>query len=217
MTFTNPYIEKIKNNPHIIEDKENTLLYKWRWNEYFKNNYPIYLEIWTGLWNFFSSQVKNNPHINFIGMEIKFKRVYKTSEKSSELWNTNFVVLKRKWQEIDEIFWPWEIERSYIFFPDPWEKKDYQKKNKLLQVDFLRSLAEVTNKWWFLIFKTDHRKYFDEVLETLKKISEWHILRISYDYEKDIETFNKQNLTEFEALFRGEKKKICYLEVKKCV
>ena len=217
MTFINPYIEKIQNNAHIIEEKEIAIKYKWNWNQYFGNSNPLHLEVGTGLWNFFSSQVKKYPHINFIGMEVKFKRVYKTSEKSSESWNTNFVVLKRRWQEITDIFWPWEIEKSYIFFPDPWDKKDYQKKNKLLQIDFLKSLAEVTKEWWSFIFKTDHRKYFDEVIEIMKQIASWKILRISYDYEKEIEDFDKQNLTEFEALFRGEKKQICYLEVKKCV
>ncbi len=148
-------------------------------------------------------------------MEIKFKRVYKTYEKAMQGGGENFVILKRYAQEINEIFWEEELTTTYIFFPDPWDKKDRQKKHKLLQQEFLQILFKKTKHEWKLIFKTDHKEYFENVCEIIKSLNLWKIEKLSYDYENEIEDFDKKALTWFEALFRGEKKKICYLEAKK--
>jgi tRNA (guanine-N7-)-methyltransferase len=212
MPFVNPYIEKIKDNIHIIEEKERAIQQKGAWQQYFKNTFPICLEIGTGLGNFFAYQVWLQPNTNFIGMEIKFKRVYKTYEKAIKAWGNNFVVLKRYAQEINEIFWDEEIDTTYILFPDPWNNKDRQKKNKLLQKDFIETLYKKTKRWGKWIFKTDHREYFEETLKIIEELKMWNIKKVSSDYEKEIEEFNKKMITEFEWLFRGENKKICYLE-----
>lgn len=212
MSFINPYIEKIQNNPHIIQEKEEAMKYQWNWKSFFWNTFPIHLEIGTWLGNFFGYLIEKNPNINLIGMEIKYKRVYKTYEKALQNWGKNFIILKRYAQEIQAIFWEEELDYTYIFFPDPWNKKDRQKKHKLLQEEFLKTLFEKTKHGWKLIFKTDHKEYFDDVLKTIENWTLWNVEKSSYDYEKEIEEFDKKALTWFEALFRGEKKKICYLK-----
>ncbi len=83
----NPYIEKVKEHHNIINIPEDIYPHKWKWWEYFENSNEIYLEVWTGLGNFFSKEVQKNPNINFIWMEIKYKRLYIWAEKS--LWNLN--------------------------------------------------------------------------------------------------------------------------------
>lgn len=145
-------------------------------------------------------------------MEIKFKRLHKTAEKSRNLWTKNFILLKDFGQNIDKIFAKNEVSRTYIFFPDPWENKDRQKKHKLLQKEFLIKLFEITKSTWEFFFKTDHKKYFEDVLEIIKEIWLWETRFISYDYERESKTFHKQKLTEFESMFRGDKLKINYAE-----
>jgi tRNA (guanine-N7-)-methyltransferase len=73
-------------------------------------------------------------------------------------------------QNIDKIFAENEISESYIFFPDPWGKKNSQKKNRLLQADFLTHLYTVTQDGGKLYFKTDHREYFESVLAIIEKL-----------------------------------------------
>ena len=45
-----------------------------------------------------------------------------------------------------EIFTENEISKVYIFFPDPWENKDRQKKHKLMQMEFLDKMYFVLKK-----------------------------------------------------------------------
>lgn len=208
----NPYIQIIQTDTHILQDTTKIYSNAWNWSSFFDNQNEIYLEIWTGLWNFFSLEASENQDKNFIWMEIKYKRLFKTAEKSRNLWVKNFVVLKDFGQNIDKIFAKNEISRTYVFFPDPWDNKDRQKKHKLLQKDFLIKLYNITKVWWKFCFKTDHLNYFREVLEIIKELNLWKIDFLSYDYEKESEIFNKQKLTEFESMFREDKLKINYCE-----
>ena len=65
------------------------------------------------------------------------------------------------------------------------------------------------------IFKTDHLEYFDTTLDLFKKLWLWKINIESRDYEKEVENFDKKNMTEFEHIFRKYKMKINYAEFEK--
>lgn len=210
--INNPYINIVWSDSHILSDTSKIYSNAWNWNKFFWNDNEIFLEIWTWLWNFFSIESSLHRDKNFIWMEIRYKRLFKTAEKTRNLWVENFVVLKDFWQNIDKIFWNGEVSKTYIFFPDPWDKKDRQKKHKLLQVDFLKNLYKITKVWWKVCFKTDHLWYFEEVLEIVKSENIFKVDFLSYDYEHESETFHKQKLTEFESMFRGENLKINYVE-----
>ena len=76
-------------------------------------------------------------------MEIRYKRLFQTAEKSRKTKNPHFVMLKDFAQNIDKIFTQDEVSETYIFFPDPWPK-DRHKKHRLLQTDFLKNLYDIT-------------------------------------------------------------------------
>lgn len=96
--------------------------------------------------NFFAKQVARLPENNFIGMEIRYKRLFQSAEKSRKAphAHNNFVMLKDFAQNIDKIFIPGEVSETYIFFPDPWANKDRQRKHRLLQEEFLKNLYNIT-------------------------------------------------------------------------
>jgi tRNA G46 methylase TrmB len=54
--------------------------------------------------NFFGKQVSQHPEKNFIGMEIRYKRLFQTAEKSRRASDPHFVMLKDFAQNIDKIF-----------------------------------------------------------------------------------------------------------------
>ena len=213
--LNNPYVEKVEKHKKILIDVEEIYAHKWKWEDFFDNSNPIHLEIGTGMGNFFGKQVVENPDTNYIWIELRYKRLFSTAEKAMRwTWN-NFIVIKDFGQHIDKIFWKWEIQTTHIHFPDPWWKKEKQKKHRLLQADFLKNLYDITKNWWSLIFKTDHREYFDTVLKTLKDQDIWNNEIVSHDYEAELSHFDTKDITEFEAYYRRFNTKICYLEAKK--
>lgn len=211
----NPYIDKVFQSKNILTNEEFIFEQAGNWQNYFWNKNEIVLEIWTWLWNFFSGEVAKFPEKNFIWLEIKYKRLFVTERKTLENWWKNFVLLKTKWQNIDKFLWDEEISLTYVFFPDPWWNKERQKKHRLFSEKFILDLYKKTKKWWKLIFKTDHKEYFDTTLELFEKIWLWKIILKSYDYEAETDKFNSKNLTEFEAIFREDKIKVNYVEFEK--
>ena len=226
--INNPYIEKVKNHPKILTELETEIYpHKWKWGSFFANKNPIVLEIWTGLWNYFSKNVNQNLDKNFIWMEIRYKRCFLTAEKTIwrvknndnsvdntnlEKYNSNFVIIKDYAENIDKIFDEWELSETLIFFPDPWARKKWLKK-RLVQEKFLNDLYFRTKTWWKMIFKTDHLGYFLHVLQEIEKTS-WKLKFKTFDYEKE-GLFEKNSITEFEQIFRWQNIKVCYLELEK--
>jgi len=213
--LNNPYVEKVEQHSKILIDTDEIYTHKWKWWAYFNNSNPIHLEIGTGMGNFFRKQVVENPNINYIWIELRYKRLFSTAEKALKWTWDNFIVIKDFGQHIDKIFQKGEVHTTHIHFPDPWGKKEKQKKHRLLQADFLKDLYDITKSWWSLIFKTDHREYFDTVLETLKNQDIWTNKVVSHDYEAELSHFDTKDITEFEAYYRRFNTKICYLEARK--
>ena len=220
MPTNNPYIQKVLAHPKIITNTPDIYAQKWKWNDYFKNTHPTVLEIGTGMGNFFGKLCGENPNKNFIGMEIRYKRLFTTAEKARD-WclhrndrKENFIVIKDFAQNIDQIFENEEVSETYIFFPDPWAKKDRQKKHRLLQENFLQKLYNITKSWGKVYFKTDHKGYFDSTKDIITSQWIWNIQNWTHDYENS-DIFDMKNITEFEAHYRGSKLKICFLELEK--
>jgi len=221
--INNPYIEKVKEHIKILTNVSEIYKNIWSWKQFFWNNKELRLEIGTGLGNFFSKEVLANWDNNFLWMEIRYKRLYKTAEKTlgnlktysknrlDSTWADNFMLLKDYWENIDKIFAENELEQTYIFFPDPWARKDRQKKNRLLQRAFLNNLYRVTKNWGKVLIKTDHREYFDFLLDELKATS-WLIEKLSYNYESEL-CFDNSETTEFQQIFRWQNIQINYLEL----
>lgn len=215
MVPNNPYIEKVKQDPNILIDVNEIYSHNWKWSDFFGNSNPLVLEIGTWMWNFFGKQVWENPDKNYIWMEIRYKRLFSSAEKAREVMqDSNFVMLKDFWENIDKIFMEEELSETYIFFPDPWARKDRQKKHRLMQAPLLENLYKRTKKWWKIIFKSDHKEYFDSTVEIIKEQGLWNIDIHKHDYEKS-EHFDIKNITSFEAMYRWEQKEINYLELSK--
>ena len=104
----NPYIDLVKEHKQIMCNTKDIYKNKSLWSEYFHNSNDIVLEVGTGLGNFFSREVVKNPDSNFVWMEIKYKRLYITAEKSlgnlnnyADNWVRPKWVLRRKKSEKD--------------------------------------------------------------------------------------------------------------------
>jgi tRNA (guanine-N7-)-methyltransferase len=213
MPFVNQYIEKVENHEKIFNEEKDLYGHKWEWKKFFWSENELWLEIGTGFGNYFGHVVPTNPNKNFLWMEIKYKRLIRTAEKTLQKWAENFQLLKDFWQNVKKIFADKELERTFIFFPDPWPK-DKHAKHRLLQAPFLKDLYDITKNGWKLIYKTDYRPYFDEVINCIEEEWIWKIDKISYDYENELkEIHDTKILTEFEVIFRNKDVKINYVEL----
>ena len=208
----NKYMFEMPNYPnHLIYDSEIILSTKGKWSKnLFKNNNDLYLEIGSGSANFTSTLANLNPNNNYLGVEIRFKRLIQAARKAERLNLKNLVFLKKMVNRLTEFIGENELSGLYINFPDPWEGEEHK---RILSEKLLEDLDIVLKKNGKIFFKTDHLNYYLDTLDLIKNSNKYDIVYNTDDlYSTDLAENNIK--TEFEHLFLSKHNmNIKYIEI----
>ena len=98
--------ERILENPYTIQtDGTNGDDYRGLWNRnIFRNNHPIHIEIGMGKGQFITTLAKENPDINFIGIEKYSSVLVRALDKREELEAENLIFLRMDAEDITSYF-----------------------------------------------------------------------------------------------------------------
>lgn len=194
--------ETIANSIYTIQNPE---LNKGKWNAFFKNEHPIYIEVGMGKGRFITDLARQNPDINYIGIEKYSSVLVRAIEKVEALSKTeninlpNLVFIRMNAEDLPEIFEKDEISRIYLNFSDPWPK-DRHAKRRLTSKEFFNRYDKILISDGCVEFKTDNRPLFDFSLEEIP-LAGWHITASTYDLHH-CEEMNANNImTEYEEKF----------------
>ena len=200
-------LEKIQEYPNIVI--QNATSNKGKWNEVFKNNNPIYLEIGMGKGKFIIENARRNPDINYIGLELQESVLVRALEKLIEEPLDNLVLLHEDAFELNNIFEDGEIDKIYLTFSDPWPKSRHAKR-RLTCNNILNSYRKALKLDGTIEFKTDNRKLFEySILEFIQNGLEFKEISLNLHEDKeDIIT------TEYEDKFVAKGNVIYFVEVK---
>ena len=195
--------ETIAVSEFVIQDEESM---KGKWREKFGNANPIHIEIGMGKGKFIIQLAKENPNINYIGVE-KFSSVLvRAIEKQTEEQLPNLFFIRMEAEYIGNVFEKGEVDYIYLNFSDPWPK-DRHAKRRLTSVQFLERYKEILADGGGITFKTDNRPLFDFSLEQIDEAG----------WVKDNVTFDLHNspyvegnvMTEYEQKFSEMGNPIC--------
>ena len=211
----NIYMYKLLDYPeYIMYDNDVMKEKKSKWSEYFGNSNPIAVEIGTGSGNFMYQLAERNPNKNFIGLELRFKRLVLATQKCKKRNLKNVAFLRKRGEELEDFLADNEISEMYINFPDPWEGTE---KNRIIQERLFKTLDKIMKKDGMLYFKTDHDMYYSDVLELVKTLDNYEVIYHTSDLHNSEKAENNIK-TEFEQLFlHKHNKNINYIEIKKIV
>ena len=208
----NKYMFEMHNYPnHLIYDSEIILSTKGNWSKnLFKNTNDLYLEIGSGSANFTSTLANLNPNNNYLGVEIRFKRLIQAAKKAEKLSLKNLVFLKKMVNRLTEFIGENELSGLYINFPDPWEGEEHK---RILSEKLLEDLDIVLKKNGKIFFKTDHLNYYLDTLELINNSNNYDIVYNTDDlYSTNLVEHNIK--TEFEHLFLSKHNmNIKYIEI----
>ena len=194
-------VRNIKNKKEILENCKyiiaNPLEYKGKWSKLFNNSNPIHLEIGTGKCSFIYEMAKQNPKINFIGVErIDTVLAYGIRELDNKPFLNNLYLINYDALKIDDIF-DGEIDTLYLNFSDPWPKKRHEKR-RLTNFRFLEKYDIIFTGDKKIIMKTDNRELFEYSIISLSNFG-YKIIDLSLDLHKK-EDYNNI-MTEYEIKF----------------
>ena len=184
---------------------------KGQWNQFFKNNNPITVEIGCGNGEYTTGLAEAFPERNFIGTDIKGARIWKGSQTAIEKGLTNAAFLRTRIEFTEKHFGPEEISEIWITFPDP-QLKDNREKHRLTHPRFLKIYKTFLKQGGIIHLKTDSRELYDYTLEILKNevISDLVFTDNLYQNEQLL-PLHMGIQTKYERMFLAEGKKINYL------
>ena len=158
------------------------------------------------------------PHDGFIGLDWKFKQIYRGYEKGAKRGLKNLFFLRAHAIRIERMFGVGEIDHLYLLFPDPWPKKA-QWKNRLFTAEWLRQVARLIRPSGTFEIRTDHAGYFEWMLVEFAKMSD---LFEAVETSKDLyaghpnpQSLKIPEVTLFERLFIADGIKINKLLLKR--
>ena len=158
--------ELLEANPQYVV--LNPLEAKGKWRDLFGNDNPIHVEVGSGKGAFVSGMAKQNPNINYIGIDIQKSVLSYALDKVLEVGVPNIKLLWVDGSDLTDYFEDGEIDRLYLNFSDPWPKKRHAKR-RLTHESFLVGYEKVLPPFGELHFKTDNRGLFEYSLASFSQ------------------------------------------------
>jgi tRNA (guanine-N7-)-methyltransferase len=143
--------EELKTFDNVLEFPQNM---QGRWNEYFKNDNPIVLELACGKGEYAVGLGQLNPKKNFIGVDLKGNRIWVGAKKALQNNLNNVAFLRTQIDQVSEYFSTNEIAETWITFPDPQLRMSKAKK-RLTHPKFLRLYHQFLIPGGLIHLKTD--------------------------------------------------------------
>lgn len=134
---------------------------------YGENKAPLVIEIGCYLGKNLIEMAQANPLMNFLGLDITYKRVVKTARKIHRLETKNAFVGICDGNAMLDFVEDNSVTGVCVFFPDPWAKSK-QQKHRLLNDAFFEKLVTKLAPGGFFWFKTDHQDYFQDTIALVK-------------------------------------------------
>lgn len=201
--------ERILENKYTIQtDGADGADYRGKWaKEFFHNDHPVHIEVGMGKGRFILEMARQNPDINYIGIEKYSSVLVRALDHREELESDNLLFLRMDAEDIDQYFAPGEVAKIYLNFSDPWPK-DRHAKRRLTSQTFLGRYDKILKPEGHVEFKTDNKDLFQFSLEQVEPAG-WHLDAFTWDLHHD-ETLNQGNvMTEYEQKFSSMGNPIC--------
>lgn len=197
--------EVIAENEYVIHEPQN---YKGKWHsDIFENDKPIHIEIGMGKGKFIMALAKENPDINYVGIEKYSSVLLRALQKMEQDPLPNVCFIRMDAEEIADVFDKQEVDRIYLNFSDPWPK-DRHAKRRLPSRQFLARFDQILQSEGHIEFKTDNRDLFDFAMEEVPEAN-WKIQSFTYDLHNDPVLSQGNIMTEYEEKFSSMGNPIC--------
>jgi tRNA (guanine-N7-)-methyltransferase len=157
---------------HAIDGYKNVLQYPenmpGNWNNFFKNNNPITLELACGKGEYSVNLGRQNKDKNYVGVDIKGNRIHAGAKTALEEGLDNVGFLRIHIGQITNYFAAGEVDDIWIIFPDPFLRKG-KAKNRLTHHRFLHAYQQIMKPGGRVNLKTDSKELYDFTLEVIEE------------------------------------------------
>ena len=194
----NPYWTKIKEHAQRIYSDQATEAHRGHWRNQMpdasqaklaasdpQKRRPLHVEIGCNAGHVSLEWAKQNPQTSFVGIDWKFKPIFRAAEKASKREIENLLFFRAHAERLPFMFAPGEIDFLALYFPDPWPKKAHWK-NRFFTAQRLRAIRPLIADNGTFHIKTDHPGYFEWMEEAVSQCLDlWTIAERSTDLHRN--------------------------------
>ncbi len=134
-----------------------------RWDEVFERPSPVEIEVGPNKGRFLVAAARQNPGINYLGVEIRRAHADLLAERLRKHGLTNARVLHADAAMVIHALVPAaSVEAIHLYYPDPWWKARHLKR-RLVTDEFLADCARALRTGGMLRVATDVADYFEVI------------------------------------------------------
>ncbi len=154
-------LERKRERFELLLKKEEMLSFE----KIFSNRNEVRLEIGSGRGEFLITMAKNLPNINFIGIDVKQKRIQTMLRNLDIDIHKNVRVCRLFVDEnVTKNIPRHSIQKIYLIHPDPWPKRRHFHK-RIIQSEFIDAVNQLLVMNGELLISTDFKEYADWIFE----------------------------------------------------
>lgn len=176
----------------------------------FGNSAPLELEIGCGTAEFLCSLASKEPEVNFIGVDIARRPLYKAVAVASSLQLTNVRFIHANFAQMYSLLEPCVLRQVYVHFPDPSMHPKFRRR-KLVTPAFLEAIHQALISEGGLSLMTDHSILFQELLAVVEADSRFQ----KNHPERYLMGFEPERKSRFQLIWERHGLPILRLEVRK--
>lgn len=181
-----------------------------RWNNFFKNENPLTLELACGKGEYTIGLAELHSDRNFIGIDLKGNRIWVGAKKALENNLHNVAFLRTQIDKLTDYFSKDEMKEIWITFPDP-QLRTSKAKKRLTHPKFLRLYQQILTKGGCIHLKTDSPVLYNFT----KRVIEMYgcVLHTDFDnlYGENEIPYELKIKTHYEWLDIAQSKRVHYL------
>lgn len=215
--WQNPFISKLNQLDDTIFtcSREQPESLAPRVKEVTKSYDKLIIELCSGSGGHLIELAARNPDALCLGVELRYKRLVRTAEKSKLRSLTNLRLLQLDALALSKVLDANSCDHIFINFPDPWDGKNRWEDKYILSKEYIGTLNSLLKSTGCFHHKTDHPRRFKQAHEAILELSDnYKITEFSEDLHQS--DFNSTNIrSEFERLFSSQKKPVFYLKANK--
>src|SRR5688572_1797474 len=178
----------------------------------FCNDLALKMEIGCGTADFICALASKEPQVNFIGLDVSWKPLFRAVRTAASLGLDNIKFIKANFRLMRPLFVPASLETVYLHFPDPNQQPKFQKR-QLFSPAFLDQMHMALTPSGYLSIMTDHHQFFMEMLNLVEqdgRFEKRHEARYLVGFEPEVKSrfqriWEKYGL----SILRFEVKKRC--------
>lgn len=196
----------------LVDQESEDYIGKWN-SKYFKNDFPLVLELGCGKGEYTVGLARKYLKKNFIGVDIKGNRIYVGAKQAKDDGLTNVMFLRTKVEFIHRYFDKDEVDEIWLTFSDPQPKKPNK---RLTSSGFIEKYKSILKPGGIIHLKTDSDILFEFTEKEIKEKG-YNCLFSTWDLYDNLDqlTEDEQEIlqfkTHYEDLFskKGARIKYC--------